>query len=87
MIEQRTQISNILSLGIGGMITLIVLFGVYQLLNSYIEKSIGFNYQHARNEAVDQCMKEARSVVANVFNESLYRVCLQDKGFVTSLPK
>ncbi len=83
----RQPISNIVSLAVGGIITLIVLLGVYKLADSYIEKSIGFNYQHTRNEAVDQCMKEARSLVANVFNESLYRVCLQDKGFSTSFPK
>lgn len=84
---ERQPISSLVSLAIGGIITLIVLVGVYQLINSYIEKSIGFNYQHTRNEAVDQCMKEARSLVANVFNDSLYRVCLQDKGFSTSFPK
>jgi hypothetical protein len=86
MIE-RQPISNLVSLAIGGAITLIVLFGVYKLANSFIEKSVGTNYQHMRNEAVDQCMEESRSVVANVFNESLYRICLQDKGFTTSLPK
>ncbi len=86
MIE-RQPISNLVSLAIGGAITLIVLFGVYKLADTFIEQSVGFNYQHTRNEAVDQCMEESRSVVANVFNESLYRICLQDKGFTTSLPK
>jgi len=86
MIE-RQSISNTVSLLIGGIITLVVLFGVFKLATDFTEKSVGYNYQHTRNEAVDQCMKEARAVIANVFNETLYKVCLQDKGFTTSNPK
>ena len=86
MIE-RPSLSYIPSLLIGAAVTLLILFGVYRLANSYVEKGVGYKYQQFRNEAVDGCMKEARSVVANVFNESLYKLCLIDKGFGPSAKK
>lgn len=85
LMMDRSPVSNVVSLFIGSAVTLVLLFGLYKLADSYIEKSIGYNYQHTRNEAIDQCMEEARSVVANVFNETLYKVCLRDKGFSSSL--
>lgn len=86
MIE-RQPISNLVSLVVGTLVTLLFIFGAYKVLDSYFERNLDVKYRSLRNEAVDQCMEESRSVVANVFNDSLYRVCLQDKGFTTSLPK
>jgi hypothetical protein len=83
----RQPISNLISMGIGSIITLLIIFSVYKALDSFVVRNLDVKYRSLRNEAVDQCMKEARSVVANVFNDSLYRVCLQDKGFATSFPK
>lgn len=83
----RQPISSTVSLIIGALVTLILLFSAYKAVDSYFQRNLDVKYRSLRNEAVDQCMKEARAVVANVFNESLYRVCLQDKGFSTTLTK
>lgn len=46
---------------------------------------IGLKGQALTNHAVDECGKLARSIVKDQFVRPIYKACLEDKGYASSL--